>query len=61
MEGIHNELAQRIIDFSSGACYAMSGNLSKIFNCIFVITPSTVDISGDVPELLEGDVNVTSI
>ncbi len=61
MEGIHYDLAQRIIDFSSGACYAMSGNLSKISNCIFVITPSTVDISGDVPELLEGDVNVTSI
>ena len=27
MEGLHTEIAQRIIDFSSGATYSMDGNL----------------------------------
>lgn len=61
MEGIHFELAQRIIDFASGSCYAMNGNLRKVSNYIFIITPPTVDISGDFQELLDDNVNVTSI
>lgn len=61
MEGLHFELAQRIIDFTSGSCYAMNGNLRKVSNYIFVITPETVDISGDFQELLDGNVNVNSI
>lgn len=61
MEGIHYDVAQRIIDFASGSCYAMNGNLRKVSNYIFIITPPTVDISGDFQELLDDDVNVTSI
>ena len=30
MEGIDVDVAQRIIDFASGSCYAISGNLQKI-------------------------------
>ena len=29
MEGIHTEIAQRIIDFTSGSTYSMRGNLKK--------------------------------
>ena len=47
MEGLDVEIAQRIIDFTSGSCFAISGNLQKISNYIFIITPATVDISGD--------------
>ena len=47
LEGIDVELAQRIIDFTSGACYAINGNLQKVSNFIFIITPEAVDISGD--------------
>lgn len=47
LEGLDVEIAQRIIDFTSGACYAINGRLQKISNYIFVITPSCVDISGD--------------
>lgn len=61
MEGIHFELAQRIIDFTSGSCYSINGNLRKVSNYIFIITPETVDISGDFQELLDGNVNVTSV
>ncbi len=53
MEGLSVDIAQRIIDFSSGATYALHGNLQKISNYIFLATPSGVDISGDIQNLME--------
>ena len=53
MEGLNVEIAQRIIDFTSGSTYAMHGNLQKISNYIFLATPSGVDISGDIQNLME--------
>lgn len=61
LEGIDVEVAQRIIDFTSGSCYAISGNLQKISHYIFIITPSSVDISGDFQEILSGSFDVPSI
>lgn len=60
MEGLELEVAQRIIDFASGSCYAIDGNLQKISNYIFIITPSSVDISGDFQEILTGAFDVPS-
>ena len=54
LEGMDVELAQRIIDFISGAAYAISGNLQRISNYIFLVTPANVDISGDLQDLLGG-------
>lgn len=61
LEGIDVDVAQRIIDFTSGSCYAISGNLQKISHYIFIITPSSVDISGDFQEILSGSFDVPSI
>lgn len=52
LEGIHTEVAQRIIDFTSGATYSMNGNLQKISNYIFIATPESVELSGDFQDLL---------
>ena len=54
-EGLHVEISQRIIDFISGSCYALDGNLQKISNYIFIATPNSVDISGDFQDLFNGD------
>ena len=54
MEGIHTEVAQRIIDFTSGATYSMRGNLQKISSYIFIATPDSVELSGDFQDLLTG-------
>ena len=54
LEGMDVELAQRIIDFISGAAFAISGNLQRISNYIFLVTPANVDISGDLQNLLGG-------
>ncbi|MBQ3665532.1 MAG: cell division protein SepF [Lachnospiraceae bacterium] len=53
LEGIHVELAQRIIDFTSGACYAIRGNMQKVSNYIFIASPPSVEISGDVQEIID--------
>ena len=54
LEGIDVELAQRIIDFASGACYSLNGSLQKISSYIFVLGPSSVDITGDLQNILGG-------
>ena len=58
LEGLDVDIAQRIIDFTSGSCFAISGNLQKISHYIFIITPSSVDISGDFQEILSGSFDV---
>lgn len=60
LEGIHVEIAQRIIDYSAGSCYSMRGNLQKITNYIFLVTPPNVDISGDIPELVAGGIDLST-
>lgn len=61
LEGLDVEIAQRIIDFTSGSCFAISGNLQKVSNYIFIITPANVEISGDFQDLLTGSFNVPGI
>ena len=58
VEGLDVETAQRIIDFTSGSCFAINGNLQKISNYIFIITPACVDISGDFQEIFSGTFDV---
>ena len=61
LEGQDLDVAQRIIDFTSGATFAISGNLQKISNYIFLVTPTNVDISGDLQDLLNSSFDVPSI
>ncbi len=61
LEGMDLEIAQRIIDFISGATFAISGNLQKISNYIFLVTPTNVDISGDLQDLLGGSMETPSV
>lgn len=61
LEGMDLEIAQRIIDFTSGATFAINGNLQKISNYIFLVTPTNVDISGDLQDLLNSSFDVSSI
>jgi len=61
LEGIDLEVAQRIIDFTSGATFAIDGNLQKISNFIFLVTPTNVDISGDLQDLLSTSFDVPSV
>ena len=60
-EGLDVDLAQRIIDYTCGSCVAIDGNLRKISNYIFIVTPKSVDISGDLQDLLTDAFEVPGI
>lgn len=61
LEGIDVDVAQRIIDFSSGSCYSIGGSLQKVSSYIFILTPANVEISGDFQEILSGAFDVPSV
>lgn len=50
LDEMDNEIAQRVLDFVSGAVYALNGNIKKVARGIFVIAPSNVDISSNTTE-----------
>lgn len=53
LEGIDLALAQRIMDFISGAVYALNGKIHQISGLIFIVSPENVDISGDYLSYVE--------
>lgn len=52
LEGFDVDIAQRVMDFVSGAVYALNGKLHQISSYIFIISPDSVDISGDYLDLI---------
>lgn len=54
LEGLDLDLAQRIIDFSSGCIYALGANLHKVTEYFFVIAPSSIEITGDMKSIMRG-------
>lgn len=46
-EGVHNELAQRIIDSMIGACCAVDGTLKKVSSYIWIVAPSSIGLEGE--------------
>ena len=47
LENTNKETARRLIDFLSGVAYSINGQLKKIASNAYVITPDTVDVSGE--------------
>ena len=45
--------ARRVIDFLSGVAYALGGTLSRISGGIYLVTPSGVNISGEMMSQIE--------
>lgn len=45
LDELDTDVAQRILDFISGAVYALSGNIRKAARNIFVVAPVNVDVS----------------
>ena len=47
LEATNKETARRLIDFLSGVAYSIDGQLKRIANNAYVITPSNGDVSGE--------------
>lgn len=50
VEGVDTPLAQRMVDFLSGAVYCLDGDIQKISNGIFLATPACIEITGDLKD-----------
>jgi len=46
LEATSKEVSRRLVDFLSGVAYANNGQIKKIANSTFIITPFNVDVSG---------------
>ncbi len=47
MEGLELDVAQRIVDFTFGVCYAIKGNMKFPSKYIVIAVPDEVGLSGD--------------
>ena len=56
LESLNGDVAQRVLDFISGAIYALDGSVRKVSKGIFLLAPKGVDISGNFTSALPGSV-----
>lgn len=47
LEKLDKDSARKIVDFLSGAVYALTGKMQKVSNGIILLVPSTMGIAGD--------------
>ena len=55
LESTNKEASRRLVDFLSGGAYANNGQIKRVANSTFIITPYNVDIMGDLLDELENN------
>ena len=53
LESTNKEVSRRLIDFLSGVAYANEGQIKRVANSTYIITPYNVDFVGDLLDELE--------
>ncbi len=53
LESTNKDVSRRLIDFLSGVAYANNGQIKRVANSTFIITPYNVGIVGDLLDELE--------
>lgn len=47
LQNADRDLARRLIDFTSGLCYGVGGQMEKVANSVYLLTPSNVEVSAE--------------
>ena len=55
LESANKETARRVLDFLSGVAYTNDGQIKRVANSTYIITPYNVDIVGDLIDELENN------
>ena len=55
LESSNKDVARRILDFLSGVAYANDGQIKRVANCTYIITPYNVGFMGDLLDELENN------
>ncbi len=53
LESTNKDAARRILDFLSGVAYTNDGQIKRVANNTYIITPYNVDLKGDLIDELE--------
>ncbi|MBR2259138.1 MAG: cell division protein SepF [Blautia sp.] len=56
LEGLDMEVAQRIVDFTAGCCFALDGTCTEVTSYVFAFTPSDIPVSGDQMDTRGGSI-----
>ena len=54
MENVDKALTRRVVDFLSGAVYALDGRVKKVAQCTYLFCPHNMDVVGDL-ENIQGE------
>jgi len=54
-ENMDKEIARRMVDFISGAVYALDGTIQKVSNGIVLVAPSNVDVLGNIRSSIDSE------
>lgn len=55
LESTNRDIARRLLDFLSGVAYANNGQIKRVANSTYIITPYNVDVMGDLIDELENN------
>lgn len=55
LEATSKDIARRLLDFLSGVAYANNGQIKRVANSTYIITPYNVDVMGDLIDELESN------
>ena len=55
LESTNRDVSRRLLDFLSGVAYASNGQIKRVANSTYIITPYNVDIMGDLIDVLENN------
>ncbi len=48
MKSIESGIAQRLIDFIAGSCYALGGTLEEVEKGVYVMSPSNIEVDNEL-------------
>ena len=52
LQRVDQDISKRIIDFCSGLAYALEGDIKKVADRVFLITPSNIEVNSKENEFL---------
>lgn len=47
LQGVERDLSRRLVDFASGLCYGLGGQMEKVATDVFLLTPADVEVSAE--------------
>jgi cell division inhibitor SepF len=53
LTGVDRDLKRRLVDFASGLTFGLNGDMKKVAESVFMLTPSNVEVSADEKRRLQ--------